>query len=218
MKRELIIFLCLAGFLYNGAANAENRSDWGILLQNVATAANASTKQNTDDLTKLKDEYKAWNKKVSASESSVQNSFNKLVSNISPKSEAAKINNKINAINNANNLSAADKSAMAAQIIYDYSVNLQNNKTNLTKLLNSATTEKRNEIVASLKELNNATNNYTGSLGQGTNIVKKIAANPKLGLNMASEYTDLSKRLKTANTTINALNNIASSVNILLGK
>ena len=217
MKRELIVFLCLTCFLYAGAAKAENSSDWGKLFQNMATSVNTNnTATDTDELTQLKKEYSEWNTKISGSENKVQNSFAKLVTDISPKSEAAKINNKIDNINNSNNLSAVDKSAQAAQIIYDYSVNLQNNQNSLTKLLSNATAEKRNDITSSLNSLTSSTSDYASSLSQGSNLLKKIVANPKLALNMAGEYTELGKRLKTANTTLNSLNNIANTLGNLL--
>ena len=216
MKRELIICLCFGCLLYAEASKADNRSDWGSLLQNMATTVNANN-QNTDELMQLKSEYKDWNEKISVSEANVQNSFSNLVSALSPKSEVAKINKNIDNINNSN-LSAADKSAQAAQVIYDYSVSLQNNQNNITKLLSNATTEKREEISSSLKNLTGATSDYTTSLTQGSTLLKKIVANPKLALNMASEYTELGKRLKTANTTLNSLNNIANTLGTLLSK
>ncbi len=217
MKRELVVFLCLTGFLYANIAKAENSSDWGKLFQNMATSVNTNnTATDTYELTQLKKEYSEWNTKISGSENKVQNSFAKLVTDISPKSEAAKINNKIDNINNSNNLSAVDKSAQAAQIIYDYSVNLQNNQNSLTKLLSNATAEKRNDISSSLNGLTSSTSDYASSLSQGSNLLKKIVANPKLALNMAGEYTELGKRLKTANTTLNSLNNIANTLGSLL--
>ncbi len=183
----------------------------------MATSVNTNnTATDTYELTQLKKEYSEWNTKISGSENKVQNSFAKLVTDISPKSEAAKINNKIDNINNSNNLSAVDKSAQAAQIIYDYSVNLQNNQNTLTKLLSNATAEKRNDISSSLNGLTSSTSDYASSLSQGSNLLKKIVANPKLALNMAGEYTELGKRLKTANTTLNSLNNIANTLGSLL--
>lgn len=218
MKRELVVVLCIVSFFCATAAKAENSSDWGKLLQNMATTVNANNNTSTDELTNLKNEYKDWNTKLSTSENTVQSAFTQLVSGISTKSEAAKINNKINSINANNLLSDADKSAQAAQVIYDYSTNLQNNQNGLTKFLNNATAEEKNEISSSLKELTNSTNDYASSLSQGSTLLKKIVANPKLALNMASEYTELGKRLKTANTTLNSLNNIANTLGALLGK
>ncbi len=85
MKRGLIVLLILAGFLHADVCKAENSSDWGILLQNMANTVNANNNTNTDELTKLKTEYKEWNDKISVSENSVQKSFSNLVSAISPK-------------------------------------------------------------------------------------------------------------------------------------
>ena len=215
MKRELIISVCLAGIIFTGAAKADNSSDWGILLQNMANSVNANN-TNNDELTQLKKQYSEWNTNLSTSENKVQNSFNTLVSTISPKSEAAKINNKLSSINSAANLSETDKSLQIAQILYDYSLNLLNNKNSVVKTLQNASTTKREEISGALKDLSSSTADYTSSFSNGSGLLKTITSNPKLGLSMASEYTELNKKMKAINTTLGALNNITTTLSGLL--
>ena len=205
--RKMLLVACAISIACAGTVQAIEKPNLGA-LKNVTNVVTSTASSLTP--TSVRGTIGNINTKLAAADTTVQASFNALVSALSSKEEATKIKTELNAINANKNLSASEKSAKIAQVMTDYGNTLEKTQAEMGEKLKTASAEKRAAITEAVIDLSAASLQYLDIANDCKSVVMSVSSNPTLAVSLASEVASLKDTGAILKNNVKSLKNVAT--------
>lgn len=205
--RKMLLVACAISIACAGTVQAIEKPNLGA-LKNVTNAVTSTASSLTP--TSVRGTIGNINTKLAAADTTVQASFNALVSALSSKEEATKIKTELNAINANKNLSASEKSAKIAQVMTDYGNALEKTQAEMGEKLKTASAEKRAAITEAVIDLSAASLQYLDIANDCKSVVMSVSSNPTLAVSLASEIASLKDTGAILKNNVKSLKNVTT--------
>lgn len=205
--RKMLLVACAISIACAGTVQAIEKPNLGA-LKNVTNAVTSTASSLTP--TSVRGTIGNINTKLAAADTTVQASFNALVSALSSKEEATKIKTELNAINANKNLSASEKSAKIAQVMTDYGNTLEKTQAEMGEKLKTASAEKRAAITEAVIDLSAASLQYLDIANDCKSVVMSVSSNPTLAVSLASEIASLKDTGAILKNNVKSLKNVTT--------
>ena len=205
--RKMLLVACAISIACAGTVQAIEKPNLGA-LKNVTNVVTSTASSLTP--TSVRGTIGNINTKLAAADTTVQASFNALVSALSSKEEATKIKTELNAINANKNLSASEKSAKIAQVMTDYGNTLEKTQAEMGEKLKTASAEKRAAITEAVIDLSAASLQYLDIANDCKSVVMSVSSNPTLAVSLASEIASLKDTGAILKNNVKSLKNVTT--------
>ena len=205
--RKMLLVACAISIACAGTVQAIEKPNLGA-LKNVTNVVTSTASSLTP--TSVRGTIGNINTKLAAADTTVQASFNALVSALSSKEEATKIKTELNAINANKNLSASEKSAKIAQVMTDYGNTLEKTQAEMGEKLKTASAEKRAAITEAVIDLSAASLQYLDIANDCKSVVMSVSSNPTLAVSLASEVASLKDTGAILKNNVKSLKNVTT--------
>lgn len=205
--RKMLLVACAISIACAGTVQAIEKPNLGA-LKNVTNAVTSTASSLTP--TSVRGTIGNINTKLAAADTTVQASFNALVSALSSKEEATKIKTELNAINTNKNLSASEKSAKIAQVMTDYGNTLEKTQAEMGEKLKTASAEKRAAITEAVIDLSAASVQYLDIANDCKSVVMSVSSNPTLAVSLTSEIASLKDTGAILKNNVKSLKNVTT--------
>lgn len=205
--RKMLLVACAISIACAGTVQAIEKPNLGA-LKNVTNIVTSTASSLTP--TSVRGTIGNINTKLAAADTTVQASFNALVSALSSKEEATKIKTELNAINANKNLSASEKSAKIAQVMTDYGNTLEKTQAEMGEKLKTASAEKRAAITEAVIDLSAASVQYLDIANDCKSVVMSVSSNPTLAVSLASEIASLKDTGAILKNNVKSLKNVTT--------
>ena len=203
----MLLVACAISIACAGTVQAIEKPNLGA-LKNVTNAVTSTASSLTP--TSVRGTIGNINTKLAAADTTVQASFNALVSALSSKEEATKIKTELNAINTNKNLSASEKSAKIAQVMTDYGNTLEKTQAEMGEKLKTASAEKRAAITEAVIDLSAASVQYLDIANDCKSVVMSVSSNPTLAVSLTSEIASLKDTGAILKNNVKSLKNVTT--------
>lgn len=205
--RKMLLVACAISIACAGTVQAIEKPNLGA-LKNVTNVVTSTASSLTP--TSVRGTIGNINTKLAAADTTVQASFNALVSALSSKEEATRIKTELNAINANKNLSASEKSAKIAQVMTDYGNTLEKTQAEMGEKLKTASAEKRAAITEAVIDLSAASLQYLDIANDCKSVVMSVSSNPTLAVSLASEVASLKDTGAILKNNVKSLKNVTT--------
>lgn len=205
--RKMLLVACAISIACAGTVQAIEKPNLGA-LKNVTNVVTSTASSLTP--TSVRGTIGNINTKLAAADTTVQASFNALVSALSSKEEATRIKTELNAINANKNLSASEKSAKIAQVMTDYGNTLEKTQAEMGEKLKTASAEKRAAITEAVIDLSAASLQYLDIANDCKSVVMSVSSNPTLAVSLASEIASLKDTGAILKNNVKSLKNVTT--------
>ncbi len=199
--KKVIIICTIVLFVSQLQVNAFG---WNLLNKTQSSTAKTST-NSTQTVIDISQAILNMQNQTAAIDTSVENTFLSIVSQLSPTQESNTIKSKLAAIMSNNTTSEDEKYDLAYQIMSNYAANLNTNRTSLISLISGMSTSEKSTLSQSILSLVQYGQQYASIAKQGVTTANTL-------MKTTSNIQNMAHTLTTINSIVSPIKNRAATM------